>query len=68
MLSENFICSTLFENIEIYLNHELSEYKGFQLTAHITVIIIVVTTKSSDSDYFLTDFVFLRAGYNSGII
>ena len=48
VFSENFLGSNLFENLEIYLNHEL------------------ITTKSSDSDYVITDMIFLRENYNGG--
>ncbi len=46
MVPDNFLASTLFESLDIFINHEL------------------VTSKSSDNDYFVTDMVFMREGYN----
>ena len=46
MIPDNAFASLLFQNLDLYINHEL------------------VTTKSSDSDYSISNFVFLRDGFN----
>lgn len=57
--------SNVFENLEIYLNHELG-IMNHQSSAFL--IFFSVTTKSSDSDYFVTDMIFLREGYNEDYV
>ena len=46
VVPDNLLASTVFENLDIFINHEL------------------ITTKSSDSDYFISELVFLRDTYN----
>ena len=43
----NYFAATLFQNLEVYINHEL------------------VSHKSSDSDYFLSDFFFKKEAFNA---
>ena len=42
----NFFAATLFQNLELYINHEL------------------VSHKSSDSDYFLSEYFFKKEAFN----
>ena len=43
----NYFAATLFQNLELYINHEL------------------VSHKSSDSDYFLSEYFFKKEGFNA---
>ena len=43
----NYCAATLFQNLELYINHEL------------------VSHKSSDSDYFLSEYFFKKEGFNA---
>ena len=45
-LPSNFFAATLFQNLELYINHEL------------------VSHKSSDSDYFLSEYFFKKEAFN----
>ena len=46
-IPSNFFAATLFQNLELYINHEL------------------VSHKSSDSDYFLSEYFFKKEGFNA---
>ena len=47
LIPSNFFAATLFQNLELYINHEL------------------VSHKSSDSDYFISEYFFKREAYNA---
>ena len=46
LIPDNHFAALLFENLDLYINHEL------------------ITSKSSDSDYYTSNYVFLRDGFN----
>ena len=50
MIPDNAFASLLFQNLDLFVNHEL------------------ITTKSSDSDYSISNFVFLRDGFNENYL
>ena len=50
MIPDNAFASLLFQNLDLYINHEL------------------ITTKSSDSDYSISNFLFLRDGFNENFL
>ena len=50
VIPDNAFASLLFQNLDLYINHEL------------------VTTKSSDSDYAISNMVFMRDGFNEDFL
>ena len=50
VIPDNHFVSLLFQNLDIYVNHEL------------------ITSKSSDNDYPVSNFVFLRDGFNESLL
>ena len=52
--------------MDIYINHELGTFTVIGVATCNSVIL--VTTKSSDSDYFTTDMIFLREGFNENFV
>ena len=49
-IPDNMFASLLFQNLDLYINHEL------------------ITTKSSDSDYGISNFIFIRDGHNESYL